>query len=59
MAVPYLRTSVRLEQLEPPDLIAELDLLREGDGMTLGYHGWVEGDYGEHPIAERQEDLRR
>jgi len=31
-------------------LVSELDL-RQGDGMCMGYHGWLEGDYGEHPVA--------
>jgi len=25
--------------------------LRDGDGMCMGYHGWLEGDFGEDPIA--------
>ena len=25
--------------------------LRHGDGMCMGYHGWLEGDYGKHPVA--------
>ena len=25
--------------------------MRHGDGMCMGYHGWREGDFGEHPIA--------
>ena len=28
----------------------ELDL-KEGDGMCMGYHGWLEGDYGKDPVA--------
>lgn len=26
--------------------------LRQGDGMCMGYHGWLEGDFGKHPVAE-------
>lgn len=29
---------------------AEIDL-REGDGMCMGYHGWIEGDFGEDQVA--------
>jgi hypothetical protein len=25
--------------------------LRQGDGMCMGYHGWLEGDFGKHPVA--------
>jgi hypothetical protein len=28
--------------------------LREGDGMCMGYHGWLEGDFGEDPIIRGQ-----
>lgn len=29
---------------------SEVDL-RRGDGMCMGYHGWREGDFGNHLIA--------
>ena len=25
--------------------------LRQGDGMCMGYHGWLGGDFGKHPVA--------
>jgi hypothetical protein len=30
---------------------------QNGDGMCMGYHGWMEGDFGRNPIAKarRQE----
>ena len=31
-------------------LINELDLAR-GDGMCMGYHGWLKGDFGADPVA--------
>ncbi|HJT35307.1 MAG TPA: hypothetical protein VJ783_24995, partial [Pirellulales bacterium] len=31
-------------------LLSEVDL-RQGDGMCMGYHGWLEGDFGKDPIA--------
>jgi hypothetical protein len=34
---------------------AEINL-REGDGMSMGYHGWLEGDFGAHPIAAPRPD---
>ena len=32
------------------DGISGIDL-RHGDGMCMGYHGWLEGDFGIHPVA--------
>ena len=34
---------------------AEIDL-QEGDGMCMGYHGWLEGDFGEDPVASSRSD---
>jgi hypothetical protein len=31
-------------------VMSEVDL-RHGDGMCMGYHGWLKGDYGKHPVA--------
>lgn len=31
-------------------ILSEVDL-RHGDGMCMGYHGWLEGDFGKHPVA--------
>lgn len=31
-------------------ILEELNL-RNGDGMCMGYHGWLEGDFGSNPIA--------
>lgn len=30
--------------------LSEVDLAH-GDGMCMGYHGWLEGDFGTDPIA--------
>lgn len=35
--------------------LSEVDL-RHGDGMCMGYHGWLEGDFGEHPVALPRSD---
>jgi hypothetical protein len=32
------------------ELVEELDLA-DGDGMCMGYHGWVAGDFGKDPVA--------
>ena len=44
-----LRTSVRLRSGDT--VTDELDLL-DGDGMCMGYHGWLRGDFGEDPVTE-------
>ena len=33
------------------DLLSDL---RQGDGMCMGYHGWIEGDFGKHSVARSQ-----
>jgi hypothetical protein len=45
-----LAVQVRLVNHEPENVVAELEL-KEGDGMCMRYHGWLEGDYGEDPVA--------
>ncbi|HRO22579.1 MAG TPA: hypothetical protein PLO17_19515 [Alcaligenes phenolicus] len=45
-----LSVQVRLVTHEPPAVAAAIDL-REGEGMCMGYHGWLEGDFGESPVA--------
>jgi hypothetical protein len=34
-------------------VLAEVDA-SEGDGMCLGYHRWIEGDFGADPVAIRR-----
>lgn len=42
---------VRLQSRDDDEAIeSEVDL-REGDGMCMGYHGWLEGDFGTNPVA--------
>lgn len=47
-----LRAVVRLEQDDRDPRLYELDLF-EGDGMCMGYHGWLEDDYGTTPVVTR------
>lgn len=35
------------EEGRPPE---RLDLF-DGDGMCMGFHGWLDGDFGDHPIV--------
>ena len=49
----YIDFIVRLANRGNPKdekVISEVDL-RKGDGMCMGYHGWLEGDFGKHPLA--------
>ena len=34
------------------EVVEELDLA-DGDGMCMGFHGWLEGDFGPEPVATR------
>jgi len=36
-------------------VLSELEL-RQGDGMCMGYHGWIADDFGRNPVAVPQED---
>ncbi len=57
LANESLRVTVRvvaeLVEDESDDVIASLDLM-DGDGMCMGYHGWIKNDFGDPPpfIAE-------
>lgn len=33
------------------EVVDELDLA-DGDGACMGFHSWVENDFGEHPVAQ-------
>ena len=37
------------------DLVEQIDLA-EGDGMCMGYHGWMENDFGKDNVATKEED---
>jgi len=48
-----LKVAVHLRRLAPAeftDPVAEVDLSK-GDGMCMGYHGWLEGDFGKDPVV--------
>jgi hypothetical protein len=45
-----LGVKVRLVQRKSGVVVAEQDIIA-GDEMCIGYHGWLEGDYGDVPIA--------
>jgi hypothetical protein len=46
----HLRTQVCLARKGSGETIETLDLMK-GDGMCVGYHGWLEGDFGEDPVV--------
>jgi hypothetical protein len=43
-----LRTTAQLVDIQSEQVVEAIDLF-DGDGMCMGYHGWVAGDYGTHP----------
>ncbi len=45
----FVRMAKRKDSIDD-GLLSEVDL-RNGDGMCMGYHGWLKGDFGKHPIA--------
>ena len=45
-----LRVLARRVRRRDGVVLDELDLA-DGDGMCMGYHGWLEGNYGQHPIV--------
>ncbi|PQO45394.1 hypothetical protein [Blastopirellula marina] len=46
-----LSVTAKLTDRESEQTISELDLF-DGDGMCMGYHFWMEGDFGEYPPME-------
>ena len=46
-----LSVAVKLLNRETDGVIAEMDLM-QGDGMCMGYHRWVVGDFGEDVVAK-------
>lgn len=46
-----LELDVRVRLLEGDAIVAELPL-SDGDGMCMGYHSWLNGDFGEDPVAK-------
>ena len=48
-----LRVQIVRSSVESGDVLESLDT-QDGDGMCMGYHGWLEGDFGEHPPHVRR-----
>ncbi|WP_020405829.1 hypothetical protein [Hahella ganghwensis] len=48
-----LETKVTLIKKDTGAVIDEVNLT-EGDGMCMGYHDWLEGDFGEDPVAAKK-----
>ena len=45
-----LNVQARLVDSQRSNVVAAIDL-KDGDGICMGYHGWLEGDFGAHPVA--------
>ena len=57
----YIDFIVRLasrRDSETVGVLSEVDL-RQGDGMCMGYHGWLEGDFGKDPVAVPRPDTEK
>ena len=48
--IDFVVRLVKREDSIDDGVLSEVDL-RQGDGMCMGYHGWLEGDFGEHAVA--------
>jgi hypothetical protein len=51
--IDFVVRLAKREDSKDDGLLEEVDL-RQGDGMCMGYHGWLEGDFGRHPVAARR-----
>jgi hypothetical protein len=50
-----LAVQAKLVNRGSKEVVMELDL-KDGDGMCMGYHDWLQGDFGEEPVvAQRSE----
>ncbi len=46
----HIQTNVRLRRRHTDEVIESLDLF-DGDGMCMGFHGWLQDDFGADPVA--------
>lgn len=46
-----VQVAVQLVERSTGEVAEELDLA-DGDGVCMGFHGWIDGDFGEHPVTE-------
>jgi hypothetical protein len=46
---------IKLISRKDDQVIDQVDL-SDGDGMCMGYHGWLEDDFGEDPIVIKKEE---
>ncbi len=51
-----LRLHARLTKNEDV-LVSDLDMF-DGDGLCMGYAGWLEGDFGNAPVAIKKVDTK-
>lgn len=47
------RVAVELNECDSQQVISAVDLA-DGDGMCMGYHSWLEGDFGDAPIVDTE-----
>jgi hypothetical protein len=52
-----LSMTVTLRSVATDDVVESLELF-DGDGVTLAFHGWKEGDFGEAPVTSGRRQVR-
>lgn len=50
-----LAVQARLVDRRSGNVVVALDL-KDGDGMCMGYHGWLQGDFGRDPVTARSSE---
>src|SRR6476620_984596 len=53
--IDFIVRLARRDDLMTGEVLSEVDL-RQGDGMCMGYHGWLEGDFGKDLVAAPRPD---
>jgi hypothetical protein len=54
----HLQAKACLTRIETGEVTYSLDL-NNGDGFCMGYHGWLEGDFGKEPVAVSKAPLAK
>ena len=47
----YLHVRVNVRHQDGGRILDEIDFF-DGDGACMGFHGWKDGDFGEHPVVQ-------
>lgn len=55
--IDFIARYAERNDTEDGRVLSEVDL-RQGDGMCMGFHGWLEGDFGTSPVAVYNPDAQ-